>query len=395
MEPREIAPGVHWVGVSHPDLKRFDDLLPTDRGTCYNAYLAQADKTAVIGTVKALLKEKFLNNIRSLIDPSTIDYVVLNHTEPDHSGALGELLAAAPQATVVATRPGLLYLRDMFNTSCESHAVDDGDELDLDGKALRFFLAPFLHWPDTMFTYLSTDRLLFSGDAFGAHYCGASVFDDECEDFEEDFQNYYEIIMRPFRDHVLEAVEKIEELDIDIVCPSHGPLLRRDGRRKIMQYKEWATVPMSQKPTVAIFYVSAHGNTKKLVDAVAAGVEEAGGEVEVLHSTDASWLEQRRAMERACGLMFASPTFYRDVPKPMWETLAYLPTVKLSVRCAAVFGSFGWSGEARKMIVQRLESLRIPVCDEAPSVKFTPTDEDLSRFREFGKLFVQRICESR
>jgi len=274
-------------------------------------------------------------------------------------------------------------------------SVGDGQEIDLGGKTLRFLMAPFLHWPDTMFTYVPQDRLLLTCDAFGAHYCGASVFDDECEPFDEDFRVYYEGIMRPFRDYVLPAVAKIEPLAIDAIGPSHGPILRRDAWKKVNQYKAWATVPASAKPTVAVFYASAHGNTKRMVDAVVEGMTEAGAETAVLHISEADWLEQRGAMERACGLVFACPTIHRDVPKPMWETLAWLSTVKLSTRCAAVLGSFGWSGEARRMIVQRLESLRIKVFDEAPKVKFTPTEDDLSALREFGRRFVAAICECR
>jgi len=390
-----ICPGVWWIGVRHPDLKVFDDLLPTKSGTTYNAYLLRGAKVAVVDTVKAKFADEFMANLGSQVDPKSIDAIIVNHAEPDHSGTLERLIAAAPQARVLGTRPALHYLGDLLNKPFNGHAVADGETLDLGGKTVRFVHAPFLHWPDTMMSYVVEDRALLSCDAFGAHFCGEGLFDDECKPYEDDFRLYYEGIMRPFRDKVLEAVAKVDALDVAWIGPSHGPVLRRGWKERVEAYRAWATVPRGLRPLVGIFYATAHGNTKKMVDAVAAGVKDAESDVEVLHVTEADWMAQRDLMEKACGLMFASFTVVRDAPKPMWETLAWLSTVKPSARAAAAFGSFGWSGEAVGMIERRLEAMRLNVFGGAPKVRFAPTDADLAAFREWGRSFALSLKECR
>ncbi|HKK02104.1 MAG TPA: FprA family A-type flavoprotein, partial [Desulfuromonadales bacterium] len=192
-ETAELVPGVYWLGARHPELQVFDELFPTRNGSTYNAYLVRGtDKVALIDTVKEPFTTQYLDKIRSLVPLENIDMVVINHTEPDHSGALGELLRQNPDMTVYCTRPGENFLKQLFDQPMTTHIVAEGEEVDLGGKTLKFLLAPNLHWPDTMFTYLPEEEVLFPCDAFGAHYCGDGLFDDEVGDFSREFHFYFD-----------------------------------------------------------------------------------------------------------------------------------------------------------------------------------------------------------
>jgi flavorubredoxin len=204
----KVVDQVHWVGVRHADLKVFDDLFPTHNGTTYNAYLIQGtSKTALIDTVKAPFTDEFFAKVGEHVAPEKIDIVVVNHTEPDHSGAVAALLDKNPDLVVYCSKAGENFLKQLLNRPFNARVVADGDEIDLGGKTLKFLLAPYLHWPDTMFTYLVEDQVLFPCDAFGAHYCPDDhLFDDELPDFSADFHFYFDCIMRPFKDKIREAV---------------------------------------------------------------------------------------------------------------------------------------------------------------------------------------------
>ena len=274
----EIASGIHWVGAKHPELEVFDDLFPTHNGTTYNSYLVRGSvKTALIDTVKAPFTEAFLAKVEKLLPLEQVDVVVINHTEPDHSGALAALLERNPNITVYITKAGENFLKQLINAPFKAHVVADGEELDLGGRTLRFVLAPYLHWPDTMFTYLVEDQILFPCDAFGAHYCATRLFDDEIADFSADFHVYFDCIMRPFKDKALAAIAKIRGERIEVICPSHGPVLRSDPWKYIGYYEEWCR-PKNDGRKIVIFYLSPHHNTEKMAAAVAKGAAVPGVE---------------------------------------------------------------------------------------------------------------------
>ncbi len=227
MHPVEVANGIHWVGVLDPQLRIFDVIMRAEQGTSYNAYLVQGRaRTALIETSKGRFADTFLETLGRVVDPARIDYVVLNHLEPDHSGALGTLAEVAPRARAVVTKPGSVFLRQILNRDVDPLVVTDGQEIDLGGKTLRFLLTPFLHWPDTMFTYAVEDQVLFPCDFLGAHYCDDRLFNDLVDNYEYAFRYYFHVIMRPFKEHVRKGLEKIQDLPLRAVCPSHGPILR-------------------------------------------------------------------------------------------------------------------------------------------------------------------------
>lgn len=382
----EIRSGIHWVGARHPELQMFDELFPTRNGTTYNAYLVRGERqTALIETVKAPFTDAFLQKLEEL-GATRIDWVVVNHTEPDHTGALGALLDRHPEATVVCTRPGENFLRQLFNREMKTRIVADGEEIDLGGRTLRFILAPYLHWPDTMFTWLAQEQILFSCDAFGAHYCGdGGIYDDEVADFSGEFAFYFDNIMRPFKDKVREAVAKVVELPVQLICPSHGPLLRRDPQGAIAAYQRWsAPPPASDKPRVLLLTLSPHGNTRDMATHVRQGLESHGLEVLERAIVTMESGELRDLLEQTDALVVATPTINRDAPPPVWHALSLLSSVTPRGKTAAVFGSYGWSGEAVKMVEERLVGLKYTLATPGIHFRFAPTDEDRQACRAFG-----------
>jgi flavorubredoxin len=390
--PVEIKPGLYWIGSEDPDLRVFDDLFPTEHGTSYNAYLLKGtEKTAIIDTVDHKNVDEYMDKVRSLVDPATIDYIIVNHTEHDHSGSLAYLLEQAPQAVVYCTIAAKNFLGNMLHKPFTCQTVKDGDTLDLGGRTLRFIPAPFLHWPDTMFTRLEEENVLFSCDAFGAHYWNAGhIFNDECEDFTSARHFYFDCIFRPFKDKVLSAVEKIRHDVIDMICPSHGPIIRQDPWKVIQQFENWSKPP-SQSKKIVILFLSPHGSTEMMANAVANGARLDGLEICSYHINSLTASELRNLMEEASALIFGIPTFNRDIAKPMWEVLAYLSTVKLRTNLAGIFGSYGWSGEACKMAEERLKSLGFKLVADSVRTTFTPTDEVLTRCEELRRAVAEEV----
>jgi len=392
----EIATDIHWVGVKHPDLEVFDDLFPTHNGTTYNSYLILGGaKTALIDTVKEPFAEEFFAKLGRHVPPEKIDVVVVNHTEPDHSGALGQLIEKNPDLTVYCTKAAENFLRQLINAPFKAHAIADGEEIDLGGRTLRFISAPYLHWPDTMFTYLVEDQILFPCDAFGAHYCAEKLFDDEIADFSADFHFYFDCIMRPFKNQIRDALAKIENLPIRMVCPSHGPILRSTYEHAIKAYRKWAAPPPEgEKPKALMAILSSHGKTRGMGAVIKEELEEQGIEVSEFSLCGMRDDDYRNALEQADVLLIGTPTIQRDAPPHVWHALSLISSVTPKAKLGAVFGSFGWSGEAVKMVEQRLEGLKYKLAAESIAFRFTPTEENLETCRQFADQVANAVlCE--
>ncbi len=392
----EIISGVHWVGARHPDLEVFDDLFPTHNGTTYNSYLVRGrDKTALIDTVKAPFTEEFFSKVEEQLPLDQIDIVVVNHTEPDHSGALGALLERNPNLTVYCSKAAENFLKQLLHKPFKCHVVADGEKVDLGGRTLRFILAPYLHWPDTIFTYLEEERILFSCDAFGAHYCANKLFDDEILDFSADFYFYFDCIMRPFKDKIREALAKIEGLPLTMVCPSHGPIRRSSYLHAINAYRQWAAPPpRGDRPKALMVVLSSHGNTRSMASVIKAELEKQGIEVSQLPLSGMRDDDYRNALEQADVLLIGTPTIQRDAPPHVWHALSLISSVTPKAKLGAVFGSFGWSGEAVKMVEQRLEGLKYKLATGSISFRFTPTEENLAACRQFADQVANAVlCE--
>lgn len=395
-QSQEITSNVFWVGVRHADLKIFDELFPTHNGTTYNSYVVQGEqKTALIDTVKAPFTDEFFAKVEEVVGLDNIDLVVINHTEPDHSGALTRLLLKRPDLPVYCTRPAQNFLSQLMNVPFNAKVVNDGDEVDLGGRTLRFVLAPYLHWPDTMFTYLVEDAILFSCDAFGAHYCASKLFDDEIPDFSKDFHFYFDCIMRPFKDKVRAAISKVDALEIEMLCPSHGPIRRIDPRAVIDSYRRWSALPPQQnKPRALMLTLSSHGNTHSMAAAMREELEKQGFNVVVLRMCEMRDSDVRDELELADLILIGTATINRDAPPQAWHALSLFSLVTPKAKIAAAFGSFGWSGEAVKLVEERLKGLRFKLPVPALTLRFAPTEDNLRECREFAGQLAAHVVGS-
>lgn len=361
--PVQIFPGIHWVGALNESLRRFDVVMETKYGTSYNAYLVQgSEKTALIDTVKDGFLEESLALVRQLVDPAKIDYIILQHTEPDHSGSIAELVKLAPNARILTSKPASLYLPHIANSELPIDVVKEGDVIDLGGRKLRFIMAPFLHWPDTIFTYEDSFGALFTCDAFGCHFAAEHVVESQTDEiFKEARRYYYDCIMSPFATHVARAVAHLDELKLpkfNAILPSHGPVLDKDPQAAVELYRAWAaeSKPLTGK-RVFIGYVTCYGYTRTLADKLAEDLKLRGAEVDMADIADLSLGEVASRVHQADVLAVGTPTVNADALPPVWTALAHVSVPVVRGRTAVVFGSYGWSGEAVPMVEQRLIGL--------------------------------------
>ncbi len=386
-----IKNNIHWIGALDPDMEIFDIIFRTDRGTTYNSYLIKDEKTVLIDTVKAPFTDDFIAKVKSLTDPKDIHYIIVSHTEPDHSGALHELLRLATNAKVIASRSGGHFLKNIINAPFDLITIEECASINLGNYELKFISAPYLHWPDAFFTYLEKEKILFTCDAFGSHYCDERMFNDLIDDFDHYFRYYYDSIMRPFKPYILNAIEKIRELDIDIIATGHGPILRKDPRKYVENYFNWSQPEIDAKKNVLILYVSIYGNTRNIAEAIASGISKENVDVKLFDINDTDYQIIRDAIEKADGILVGSPTIAGDVPRPVWEVLSLLATVKSRIKLGSAFGSYGWSGEATRMIEGRLSGLHIKLHKPSLRIKLIPDDAALKECREFGKKFATAL----
>ncbi|WP_058558150.1 FprA family A-type flavoprotein [Thiohalocapsa sp. ML1] len=409
-EPRAvaIADGVHWVGALDPTLRRFDLILRTANGTTYNAYAVRGEQgVAVIDTVKAEFAAVFFARLEQVARYDEIRVIVLNHLEPDHSGALPELMRRAPQAKLVISKRAPAMLKALLKADDQEiryDTVDTGDEIDLGGRRLKFLHTPYLHWPDTQCTYLAEQQILFSGDVFGCHHCDPRLFNDRVGDFRFAFDYYYAHIMRPFKTYVLDALRLIEPLPLKLIAPTHGPILRERPRRYVARYRELSgadaalePVPADAPPhfTLLVFYLSAYGSTARMAEAIAAGAESVPGIRVSLYDLEGGEVEPFvDLIEPADAIALGSPTLNGDAAKPIWDLLSSLAVVNLRGKVGAAFGSYGWSGEAVPMIEDRLRGLKLRVPVAGLRLKLIPTDDELADCHAFGRALAEAVTGS-
>ena len=396
----KIKEGVYYTGAFDPGLKIFDIVIPTEHGTTYNSYFIQgSQKSALIDTVKLNTKEQLINKLSGLTDISRIDYIVINHTEPDHSGSLHLIKDIAKDATLVYSKNAHHFVKHIIKKDYNNITVGDGDSIDLGGKTLQFISAPFLHWPDTMFTYLKEDKILFPCDFFGAHYCDPNVFNDLLSDKDEAFEafKYYFIhIMRPFKSYALTALEKLKNYGIDIIAPSHGPILRKDLDKYIDWYFKISKAPDTNESIkkIAVIYASAYGNTEEMAKHIVKGASIDGlTEVSLINLVQSDVQDVVNEIEKADAIIVGSPTLNAKPPKPIFDMISSLVMLNVKNKKAAVFGCYGWSGEAVQMIQDILKSLRFAIVQEGLKIQMTPFDEDLLNCEKFGMDFAYKITQ--
>ncbi len=396
MEPVKIAGGIWWVGAQNPGLRVFDVIMHTEWGTSYNSYLIKgSEKTAVVDAVKDGFTDEQFERISAVCDISSIDYIVCNHTEPDHSGGLKKLLEKAPKAVVLCSKPASVFLKNIVGDRFECRVVEDGETVELGGKTLRFISAPYLHWPDSMFTYVNEDAVLLSGDVFGFHFSAQNVFDDLTplsDDMKKSQKYYFDVIMGPFKSYVLDAVKKVRGLHIDVIGPSHGPVLRKNPQEAVDRYEEWAKdiLAVNQPKKVYVGYVSCYGYTRELAETIAAAAEKAGYDVELQDVSQTDAAECAEKIHKADAIAIGSPTLNRDALKPVWDVLTSLSTYIVKGKPAVVFGSFGWSGESIKYLSERLRAVGADVLGTC-SAKLKPDDKELAEAEKLGHTLISAL----
>lgn len=392
----DVTKDVKWIGALDYDIVSFDVVMETKHGTTYNSYFIDADKKVIIDTVKEKFYEDYIAKIKSVVDPKEIEYIIVNHTEPDHSGNIRNLLNLAPKAIVLGSSNAIRYLKDIIGPDFPHKIVKNGETLDLGNKTLQFITAPNLHWPDTIYTYLQEDKVLFTCDSFGCHYCNEEMFDDKVDNFDDDFKYYYDVIMKPYSKFMLMALEKIDQLEINMICPGHGPILRSNWKQYVETTRQFAkeAVKLPDRKIVFIPYVSAYHKTGILAEHIAEGIRKTG-DVEAItldiENTTLGELEENITMSSA--LVVGSPVINQNILLPIYKLFAAINPMRDKGKLAGAFGSYGWSGENKKMIETNLLNLKLKMFSEGVFVKFTPTKEELDKCVEYGYELGKAILE--
>lgn len=401
MKAIEIKKDIYWVGALDPNLRIFDIVMYTPYGTTYNSYVVKGSKkTAVFETVKEKFFDEYLARLESLnVDIKNIDYIVVDHTEPDHAGSVEKLLDIAKNAKVVGSSTAIKFLKNIVNRPFEAIEVKDNSSLDLGGKTLKFISAPLLHWPDTIYTYVPEEKLLITCDSFGCHYSSEKIFNDLIEDKEkyiDALKYYFDCIMGPFKPYVLKACDKIENLPIDIICPGHGPILRDDPKKIVELYKKWSTEEdIFKRKEITICYVSAYGYTKEIANKISEGIKSVDDFT--INSFDVTYSKEEEIIQKlnsSVGFLFGSPTITSDALRPIYDIINSLNPIIHGGRFAGAFGSYGWSGEAVPNMEERLRQLRMKIPVPGLKINFKPSDEDNNRAYHFGKSFAEKIKEN-
>ncbi|MCD5415249.1 MAG: FprA family A-type flavoprotein [Clostridiales bacterium] len=397
MKTLRIKDGITWVGVLHPELKTFDIIMETEFGTTYNSYIVKGnEKVALFETVKVKFFEEYIYKIKEIVDIAKIDYIVVSHTEPDHAGSVEKMLELNPNIKIVGARAAIRFLKEIVNGDFESIVVKEGDAIDLGDKTLEFIMAPFLHWPDTMYTYIKEDRVLITCDSFGAHYSFEKMLISKVankEDYTFALKYYFDMIMGPFKPHVLKAIEKIKDKNIEMILTGHGPILDENPWDIVSLYKEWATEEnIFNKKTVIIPYVSAYGYTKSIAESIEKGIKS---EVIIdVYMYDMEVEDKEFVLNQikwADGVLFGTPTINGDALPPIWDLLMNMSPITHTRKLVAAFGSYGWSGEGVPNIEARFKMLKLKQFDEGLKIVMKPSKDELDRAFEYGKRFAQAL----
>ncbi|MGA2061820.1 MAG: FprA family A-type flavoprotein [Thermoguttaceae bacterium] len=385
-----LRENIDWVGYVDWTIRDFHS-YDTERGATYNAYLVRDEKTALIDAVKAPYADDLLAKISALCPPDKIDYVVCNHAEPDHSGALPRALAAMPRAVLVCDKKCAEILAEHYDTSAwKTRIVATGDTISLGRRTLRFIETPMVHWPESMFTYVPEEKLLFSMDAFGQHYASAERFDDESpmETVMDEAKTYYANIIMPYGKSVKACLERIKELDVEMIAPSHGIIWRRHADGILAAYRQW--MECTPEPKVLIVYDSMWENTGAMAQAILEGATRPGVQVKLIHLRRSNLTRLATEVLDAAAIAFGSPTLNHNMMPAAAAALCYLEGLKPRGKCGFAFGSYGWGRGGAENVDQRLRDIGWEILREPIWAKYRPTTEVLDQCRQAGKILAEK-----
>jgi flavorubredoxin len=384
----ELTKGVFWVGVVDWGLKHFHGHeLFTPRGSTYNSYLIVDKKTVLVDTVWGPFGEELIENIRQIVDPATIDIVVANHSEPDHSGGLPAVMRHIPNATVVVSKRGEESVGGHYHQPWKFRVVQTGDRINIGANDLIFVEAPMLHWPDSMFTYLTGKNVLMPNDAFGQHYATAFRFNDEVnqEELYTEALRYYANILTPFSKLVAKKIEEVLalNLEVEMIAPSHGVIWRKDPLQIVEKYQQWsAQVPEKRG---VILYDSMWLGTRRMAEAIGNGLAAEGVPYTLFYMPTADRNEVITEIFKAKAVLVGSPTLNNGVLPTITPILEDIRGLKFQNKIGAAFGTYGWSGESVKLIEDHLTRSKIPIIVPGVRAKWQPGTEDLNQCEAFGR----------
>jgi len=390
----EIKKNIFWVGAVDWNVRTFHGhTYSTKRGTTYNSYLILDEKVALVDTVFGPFSAELIENIKRIIPLEKIDYIIANHVETDHSGALPEIMKLIPRAKLFGTAKCQEGLYKHYHQNWDFNVVHTQDTLKLGKRTLSFLEAPMIHWPDSMFTYCPEEELLLPNDAFGQHYASSERFDDEVDNavLMDEAEKYYANILWPLGPVILKKLEEVNSLRIPInmIAPSHGIIWRKNPSQIINAYLSWTK--NITKPQVVIVYETMWGSTEKMARALAEGIIEEGVTVKLMDITQCDRTELIKEMFEAKGYLIGSSTHDNDMLTNIAGFLEFLKGLRPQGRVAAVFGSYGWAGGAIKSIEKVLKEAKIQVLETSVGIQYVPDAVGLKSCVDFGKEFAQKI----
>lgn len=400
MNKIQIADKAHWIGKVDNRKVPFHRLV-LEKGTTYNSYLLETEKPTLIDTVDLLFAGEFMKDLAAMMDLNRLRYIVVNHVEPDHAGAVGGLMGKAKNAVIVTTLKGKELLMGMFNISSERfHVVKNGDTLDIGGKTLLFLETPFLHTEETMITYCKEDKILYPCDQFSTHIATQELFNDlALEDITEDFKVYYQLILHPHRPYVRDMLDKIKDLPINIIAPSHGYILRSEVQKYIRYYEELSAASKQNPKKVLLIVSTMTGRTTKVAEYISQGLQSVDITTKIVNIKNSSKDDILAMALDSDAVLIGSSTRYGDMIGDLEELLRALVKIDLSCKFGAAFGSYGWSGEGIEVINDYLKESSIRLVDTSFLIKaigsdhvqfplrvqFTPKEDAASRCIEAGR----------
>ena len=392
----EIRPDVFWIGLNDRTTDLFEGIWPvSDAGVTYNSYVIRGEKNVIVDLAKGFKTDEYFDLLDSIVPLNQIDYIVVNHMEPDHTGAIRALSRIPRKCTLLATEKAREMLAAYYGITENLRTVADGEELSLGKKTLRFVHTPFVHWPETMVTYDATDRILFSCDAFGGYgTLPGTSFDDQVADllfYEREALRYYVNIVAKFSTPTLKAIEKLAGVPVDIIAPSHGLVWRRDPGRIIELYRRWAGLAAGGgEAGVTLVYGSMYGNTEKMMNAVAQGISRSGLPVEIFDAARTHTSYILPALWNYRGVMVGAPTYEGSLFPPVAQALDMAVLKRVVNKKAAIFGSYGWSKGGMAAFQKIVEPLKWEIT-EVLEFRGAPTTELLKKGEELGERFAAAV----
>lgn len=385
-----LRDGIYWVGAVDWNLRNFHGYI-THRGTTYNAYLIVDEKVALVDTVKEAFFPEMMGRIREIIDPAEIDYLISNHTEPDHSGSITRFLEVAGNAELIASDMGVKGLRRYYGEGLKVASIKERPTLDLGERSLKFIPVPMVHWPDSMVTYIPEERLLMSNDAFGQHLASSNRFDDEVDEavLMQEASSYYANIVMPLWMSVRRAFKALEGVEIGMIAPSHGVIWRSKPGLILEAYKRW--VEGFTRPRAVVVYDTMWGSTELVAKALVRGISEKGVEVGLHRLSETHNSDVIADLLEARAVLVGSPTLNNGLFPTVASFLAYMKGLKPLNKIGAAFGSYGWGGGAKRAAEAELKAAGIDLVESDLDFNYRPDEEELAKAVRFGGEIAEKI----